>query len=159
MNRLHFVLGVTLIGTTLVGCQSADEPPPGVPLVDVMDATVSAESSSESANVTAVANESEPSKSDAPVAAAFDPPFPHRTELFDPPRGGQSMIRRDDEHGDTIELKGFVDVDGPQVVLAIDGIISPIPEGGERFGVQVISIHPPSVVLQRGRSRWTASLE
>jgi hypothetical protein len=44
-------------------------------------------------------------------------------------------------------------------VLAIDGVISPIPEGGEKFGVQVISINPPHVVLQRGRSRWTASLE
>jgi hypothetical protein len=92
--------------------------------------------------------------------AEFDPPFPARTELFAPPRGaGQGTVRRDEEHGETIELKGFVDVNGPQVVLAIDGVISPIPEGGEKYGVQVISINPPQVVLQRGRSRWTASLE
>jgi hypothetical protein len=44
-------------------------------------------------------------------------------------------------------------------VLSIDGVISPVGEGGEKYGVQVISIQPPSVVLQRGRSRWTATLE
>jgi len=54
-------------------------------------------------------------------------------------------------------LKGFVNVDEPRVVLSIDGVISPIPEGGEKYGVQVISIQPPKAVLQRGRSRWTAT--
>jgi hypothetical protein len=68
-------------------------------------------------------------------------------------------MRRDDEHGDTIELKGFVNVNGPQAVLSIDGVLSPIPAGGEKYGVQVISINPPQAVLQRGRNRWTASVE
>ena len=69
------------------------------------------------------------------------------------------MIRQGDQSGETVELKGFVNVDEPRVVLSIDGVIAPIPEGGEKYGVQVISIQPPSVVLQRGRSRWTATLE
>jgi hypothetical protein len=94
-----------------------------------------------------------------PVAKNFTPPFPDRADLFEPPHNSASVAHREEEHGSTVELKGFVNVNGEQVVLAIDGVISPIPEGGEKYGVQVISIKPPSVVLQRGRSRWTASLE
>src|SRR3970282_142492 len=90
--------------------------------------------------------------------AAFSPPFPERLELFEPPKRAQSTVKRDDEHGESVELKGFINVDQPRVVLSIDGVISPIAEGGEKYGVQVISIQPPSVVLQRGRSRWTATL-
>ena len=79
--------------------------------------------------------------------------------MFEPPKRAQGTVRRDDESGDTVELKGFINVDQPRVVLSIDGVISPIAEGGEKYGVQVISIQPPTVVLQRGRSRWTATLE
>jgi hypothetical protein len=93
------------------------------------------------------------------AAAAFTPPFPDRLELFEAPKRAQSTVRRDDEHGETVELKGFINVDQPRVVLSIDGVVSPVPEGGERYGVRVISIQPPSVVLQRGRNRWTATLE
>jgi hypothetical protein len=89
----------------------------------------------------------------------FSPPFPERTELFEPPKRAASNVRRDDEHGETVELKGFINVDRPRAVLSIDGVVSPVAEGGEKYGVQVISIQPPSVVLQRGRSRWTATLE
>src|SRR5262245_46593053 len=100
------------------------------------------------------------SQKDAPTPATqFSPPFPDRTELFEPPKRASSSVRRDEEHGESVELKGFITVDKPRAVLSIDGVISPIPEGGEKYGVQVISIQPPSVVLQRGRSRWTATLE
>ena len=91
--------------------------------------------------------------------AAFTPPFPDRLELFEPPKRAQSTVRRDDEHGETVELKGFINVDQPRVILSIDGVISPVAEGGEKYGVTVIAIQPPSVVLQRGRNRWTATLE
>jgi hypothetical protein len=89
----------------------------------------------------------------------FTPPFPDRIDLFEPPKRAQSTVRRDDEVGATVELKGFINVDEPRVVLSIDGVIAPIPEGGEKYGVQVISIDPPAAVLQRGRTRWTAKLE
>ena len=145
---------LALVCVAVAGCQSADDVAPVV-------ATPVTNAGTEASASPAAADEADGTATPAAVAAAasFDPPFPHRTELFAPPRGGQSMVRRDEEHGETVELKGFVNVNGPQVVLAIDGVLSPIPEGGEKYGVQVISIHPPSVVLQRGRSRWTASLE
>jgi hypothetical protein len=79
--------------------------------------------------------------------------------MFEPPKRDKSTVRRDDEHGQSVELKGFINVDQPRVVLSIDGVITAIPEGGEKYGVQVISIQPPKVVLQRGRSRWPATLE
>jgi hypothetical protein len=99
------------------------------------------------------------SKQTTSQAAPFTPPFPDRLELFEAPKRAQSTVKRDDEHGATVELKGFINVDEPRVVLSIDGVVSPVAEGGEKYGVQVISIQPPSVVLQRGRNRWTATLE
>jgi hypothetical protein len=102
----------------------------------------------------------EPMSPTAALASAeFVPPFPDRLELFEPPKRAQSTVRRDDESGNTVELKGFINVNGPRAVLSIDGVIAPIAEGGEKYGVQVISIDVPTVVLQRGRSRWTASLD
>jgi hypothetical protein len=91
--------------------------------------------------------------------ASFSPPFPDRQELFEPPKRAQSAVRQNDIEGQSIELKGFVNVDKPRVLLSIDGVITPIAEGDERYGVLVRSIQPPSVVLERGRSRWTATLE
>ena len=140
---------VTVIGLLAAGCQSAEEP-----AATAVTATIAQPTSTDSP-----AEHSPTPATSAAAVAEFHPPFPGRTELFAPPRGGQTTVRRDDEHGDTIELKGFLNVDGPQVVLSIDGVLSPIPEGGEKYGVQVISINPPQAVLQRGRSRWTASLE
>jgi hypothetical protein len=155
----------SLVGLLTVGCRPAEEQamtaiaapeinaleidPPAIDAVE-LDATVAAPSPSDNPPATDVA---------AAAADEFDPPFPGRTELFAPPRRGPSTIRRDDEHGGSIELKGFVNVDGPRAVLSIDGVLSPIPAGGEKYGVQVISINPPQAVLQRGRNRWTASVE
>jgi hypothetical protein len=88
----------------------------------------------------------------------FTPPFPERHDMF-AVKQAQGNVRRDDEKGESVELKGFINVDEPRVILSIDGVISPVPEGGEKYGVQVLSITPPSVVLKRGRDRWTAKLE
>jgi hypothetical protein len=94
-----------------------------------------------------------------PPVVEFKPPFPERTDLFEAPKRDLSTVRHDDEHGQSVELKGFVNVDGPCVVLSIDGVISSVPEGSEKNGVKVISIQPPNAVLQRGRNRWPVSLE
>ena len=147
------------LGVLLAGCQSADTKSTSKKPAAGTQSAQTKPASKTGVNDSTAPHDGKPTANKPVVAATFDPPFPHRTELFEPPRGGQGTVRRDEEHGETIELKGFVDVDGPQVILSIDGVLSPIPAGGERYGVQVISIHPPSVVLQRGRNRWTASLE
>jgi hypothetical protein len=141
---------------TLIGCQSAEEasstvaPSAPAPLVAAAPA--------EAKNAKAPTPVLEGPKEAAAKTAEFNPPFPER-ELFEPPKGAQSAVRRDEEHGQTVELKGFITVDQPKAILSIDGTISPIPEGGEKYGVKVISIQPPKALLQRGRNRWTATLD
>jgi hypothetical protein len=139
-----------------IGCQSSEEPAstaaPSAPAAPVAAAPVEPKSPKAPTPVL------DSPKEAAAKTAEFNPPFPER-ELFEPPKGAQSAVRRDEEHGQTVELKGFITVDQPKVILSIDGTISPIPEGGEKYGVKVISIQPPKALLQRGRNRWTATLD
>jgi hypothetical protein len=142
----------------VVGCQSAEKPAPVAAKSSKTTAT-NASSSTKTASAKSKTPTLANPKASSAHAAQFKPPFPDRTELFEPPKRAQNLVRRDDEHGQSVELKGFINVDKPRVVLSIDGVISPIPEGGEKYGVHVISIQPPKAVLQRGRNRWTATLE
>lgn len=87
----------------------------------------------------------------------FQPPYPDRVNLFlAPKREGRST--HNDQEG-AVELLGFVNVDRRRAVLMINGAVYPIAEGDSQFGIEVISIQPPGVVLQRGRQRWQATLE
>jgi hypothetical protein len=94
-----------------------------------------------------------------PAVAEYKPPFPDRVDLFVPPKRQGGMRLKEGESEDSVELLGFVDVDRPQVVLSVNGQVVPIAEGAAQYGVEVISIQPPKVVLQRGRQRWQASIE
>jgi hypothetical protein len=94
-----------------------------------------------------------------PTVAEYKPPFPERVDLFVPPKRQGGMRLKEGETEDAVELLGFVDVDRPQVVLSVNGQVVPIAEGATQYGVEVISIQPPKVVLQRGRQRWQASIE
>jgi hypothetical protein len=156
-TALHHLL-LLAVAVCAFGCQAESEALPEV--TAVVDAPATPTPITENADTRPAPEPelAEPKETTAPVAA-FTPPFPDRIELFEAPKRAQSNVRRDDEHGETVELKGFINVDQPRVILAIDGQVSPVAEGGEKYGVKVISIQPPSVVLQRGRSRWTATLE
>ena len=97
---------------------------------------------------------------DKPIQVAYEPPFPDRTNLFEAPkRQGSGRISSNGTKESAIELLGFVNVYGPEVVLSIDGLAATIAEGGSHAGIEVISIKPPAVFLQRGKQRWQASLE
>jgi hypothetical protein len=145
------------LGACLSGCQSSDD------AGEAVEATAAARTSTSAARPKPKSGGPASAKKEsetAPAAVAqFSPPFPERLELFEPPKRTQGTVRRNDELGETVELKGFITVDEPRVILSIDGVISSVPEGGEKYGVQVISIQPPTVVLQRGRDRWPATLE
>ena len=92
------------------------------------------------------------------TAATYQPPYPDRVELFlAPKRDGRRSTRNEQE--DAVELLGFVNVDHQRAVLMINGSVYPVAVGDSQFGVEVISIQPPAVVLQRGRQRWQATLE
>jgi hypothetical protein len=146
------------VAACAIGCQHDAEPLPETTAAVEAPPAVAATIDSPDDKPASEPELADPSEA-ANSVAAFTPPFPERLELFEAPKRAQSNVRRDDEHGETVELKGFINVDQPRVILAIDGQVSPVAEGGEKYGVKVIAIQPPSVVLQRGRNRWTATLE
>jgi hypothetical protein len=154
------ILASLLAGLALTGCGSTeDDPLTEATPAHAVDAEPSVPAGTPSADAKPATTSLAETAESTPPEHEFAPPFPERLELFQPPQRAQSMARRDDEHGETVELKGFIHVDEPRVVLSIDGVVSSLPQGGEKYGVQVISIEPPTVVLQRGRNRWPATLE
>jgi hypothetical protein len=140
------------------GCQSSDLPAVASPKVAAAASPKAVDGKTEPKGAQPANGKNGPNIGPAAVAL-FSPPFPDRDDLFEPPKRAKGAVRRNDELGATVELKGFINVDRPRVVLSIDGVISSLEEGGEKYGVQVISIQPPTVVLQRGRDRWPATLE
>jgi hypothetical protein len=159
MNQIaKLAIPLLSFGLGLFGCGRAEEPI--VEATPVVATQVNGAASPEPPAAARPANTPDVAESQkASAVVAFTPPFPQRTELFEPPQRASNAARRDDESGETVELKGFIHVDEPLVVLSIDGVISSIPEGGEKYGVQVISIEPPTVVLKRGGRPWPATLE
>jgi hypothetical protein len=155
------LIWLSLTALLVSGCRSAEEVPAGAEQgAEAAGAVAPVEAGpAETAVAPEPTGEQAAGSAQGVALDRFTPPFPDRTDPFEPPKRAEGMVRRGDNPGETVELKGFVNVDVPRVVLAIDGVIAPLPEGGEKYGVRVISIQPPTVVLQRGRSRWTASLE
>jgi len=96
---------------------------------------------------------------DAPPADNYTPPFPERVDLFVAPKRQGGGPATDGGSSGAVELNGFVNVDRLRAVLTIDGQMSNMAEGETQSGVEVISIQPPKVILQRGRQRWQATLE
>jgi hypothetical protein len=159
ISAKHMVASL-VAGLAVSGCGSVEE----TPIADAVPAPVAAvelttTTESPKANGEPATPELAESAQSPEPKQEFTPPFPDRLELFQPPQRAQSVARRDNEHGEMVELKGFIYVNEPRVVLSIDGVVSSLPEGGEKYGVEVISIEPPTVVLQRGRDRWPATLE
>lgn len=101
---------------------------------------------------------------DAPVAEVsepvYQPPYPERLELFAPPKQSSRVTKQSSGgSAESVVLLGFANLGTPSAVLSIDNVVRPISEGEQMNGVRVISISPPQAVLQRGRSRWTTSIE
>lgn len=119
------------------------------------------------ANAKAVTEATEQAANPETVAAVvatdesdYEPPFPGRADLFAPPKQGSRVAKqRTGDSSASVVLLGFAKLDTPRAVLAIDNRVHPMGEGEEWSGVRVISISPPQAVLQRGRSRWTASIQ
>ncbi len=162
MPKLRFnsmlVLGLAAL---LSGCGSTEEPAAkeAVVAAQPVKSTVAQPAPPKAPTKPAMAAELANSKVATAQKPMYNPPFPERADLFEPSKRAEKSARRGDEHGESVELKGFINVDQPQVVLSIDGVVSPVPEGGEKYGVQVIRIQPPSVDLRRNGRNWRATLE
>ncbi len=165
-----------LICASLLGCsQPVDKTPPvaeAPPIVTAVAAQEPVESlSTLAAAATAKPQAEEDGAADETIGttaqnqaaeapqAEYQPPFPDRLDLFVPPKRQGGVVFKEGGSEDAVELLGFVKLDDQQVVLSINGQVTPIYEGGSQYGIEVISIQPPKVVLQRGRQRWQASLE
>ena len=85
-------------------------------------------------------------------------PFPSRSTLFVPAKQVPGASSEPSSEG-SVQLRGLVDVGEPKAILDIEGAIALVAAGSEKYGVRVVSIDKRSVVLQRGSSSWTATLE
>lgn len=154
------------VALAAVGCsedtastpEAADQPA-ATPLAVAAARAQAASEAAEAASATAKRDKKPAAKTEAPKVA-YQPPFPDRIDLFSPPKHVSHTPRASSERSaDSVVLMGFANLDGPRVLLAIDGTVKPLADGEESSGVKVISIAPPQAVLQRGRSRWTASIQ
>lgn len=154
------------IGAAVAGCHWGESSsPPSEPVTPAAAAETPTQAepaeSVDSANAeqepaqTPRAEEAKPT-----TAAEFEPPYPQRINPFLTPKRSVANNRGNQNRDqDSIELLGFVNVGVQKVILSINGIVVPVPEGGTESGVEVISIQPPAVVLQSNRERWQATLE
>jgi hypothetical protein len=161
MPKLRFNLVLLCLAALVSGCSSKEETAAietmvaTQPAKAVIAAPVPPKATAKPAAVPELANP----RGTTAEKPNYNPPFPERVDLFEPSKRAEKSARRGDEHGESVELKGFINVDKPQVVLSIDGVVSPVAEGGEKYGVQVIRIQPPSVDLRRNGRNWRATLE
>lgn len=140
------------------------EPPPPSPVVPPLALGVDAASSVKSMDAQSPATTAEQAVAGAAQAAVeptapYEPPFPNRTDLFVAPKRAGGAAAGPASGDNAVLLMGFVRVDQAKAVLSINGEIAPMAAGESRYGVDVISIAPPNVVLQRGRQRWQTTLE
>jgi hypothetical protein len=140
-------IGSLLFGGLLVAiCGCASEAPPRPPEV---------------AAGIAAPNVAEVPSTSAPLETPeepFQPPYPNRTELFIPPDLTHFAHLPDRVDGPSVAVRGFMSLDGQRVVLEINGAVHILAEGEQEGGVEVVSIAPPRVVLQRRGERWTAQM-
>ena len=99
-------------------------------------------------------------RTNEPAWDPFEPPYPQRRDLFQPPKVRRSTTSGRGSRGGSqrVQLKGFVNLDGIRAILVVDGETNTVAVGDVRDGLEVISIQPPRVTLQRGRVRWTETL-
>ena len=91
----------------------------------------------------------------------YEPPYPDRNQLFQSPRVRRSSLAgRGTRHSaQRVQLRGFVNLDGIRAILIVNGETNSMAAGDVSDGIEVISINPPRVTLQRSRVRWTETLQ
>lgn len=153
-----------LLLVTVAGCGTADPAPETAavvpPVVPVTLKPQLLDSASLPPELTAEPRaEPDPPVTSETAEEPFEPPYPNRENLFLAPKRTSTHAQTSGSTNQTIDLLGFANVDRPKVILSINGQVVPISEGEQQAGIEVISIQPPAVVLQRDRERWQATLE
>lgn len=164
LTQIRF-LAVALFGILFVGCGTADVTTPAKvakvsepkPKADVPQKAADKVENAEKAQPSEPSSTTSETVAEAP--AEFEPPYPNRENLFLAPKRNAATKKHVGSTDQAIELLGFANVNGPRVILSINGNVTPLSEGSQEAGIEVISIQPPAVVLQRDRERWQATLE
>jgi hypothetical protein len=124
-------------------------------------ATDTATNSPQSSAADATTDSAADSTAGEAPADKFDLPYPDRSQLFQSPKVRRSAVakRGTQENSQRVRLKGFVNLDGIRAILVVNGETTSLAAGDKSQGIEVISIKPPRVTLQRGRVRWTESIQ
>jgi hypothetical protein len=164
-SRFHFTI---LLVASLCGCGTGDPPAETAAIAPATAPAKLQPQLLDEAPSPAAKNDAEPEKQETPPeksvvaeteAAEFEPPYPNRENLFLAPKRSSKHAKTPGSIEQTVELLGFANVEKQKVILSINGEVFPISEGEQQAGIEVISIQPPAVVLQRNRERWQATLE
>lgn len=142
-----------LVAILLVGCQAGEEP--------VSASVVAAPKPSAKTDEKPQPKVDEAQASREALRQAmvdYVAPFPSRKDMFVPPRIKKNSPGSRVAEGD-VQLKGLVNIDEPKAILDIEGATTLLAVGGEKYGVKVVSIDDHQVTLQRGPTRWIASLD
>jgi hypothetical protein len=144
VNDRHWHLGLLWIAPVIVACAGC-----GSSVVEKAEAPVNLDQSAEARPEDAAKVSEIPEE-----AAEFEPPFADRNEIFLPP--SETIVEDNPRRGGfrPLSLRGFVDVDGLQALIEMDGEINEVHEGDILSGIQVVRIAPPSVTLRRGQQEW-----
>lgn len=162
-NILKSIVCIAALSTLLMGCQDAALESENASSSSA--STTQAKAAGISTAPSAVTSAKKISKTEKnklkaeAITKEFKPPFANRTVIFSPPVNSVLKEKGQGDSSGSVALQGFAKVSEMRAVLKINGVVVPLGEGSEKFGVQVIAIQPPKVVLQRGRNRWTASIE
>lgn len=159
MMHCRWFCSMLLGGLGLLGCDMTRPTPES----DLPEFVQPAKADVVSEKAPAAATQAKSPPATASAEPEFAAPFPPRENPFTlPPRGPQPLVSKLPGVSETplrIELKGFVSLDATRAVLTIDGEIVSLGVGEEHRSVKVLTLAPPQVTLQRGRYRWTESLD
>lgn len=152
MNKLLTKLTLSSLTLMAGGCQQNEQPNVDAELVAPVDAKPAAEPAAEAGAAI------DPVKALREAMASYVAPFPERTNMFVPPKDAPRSSSAPLTEGD-VQLRGLVNVGEPRAILDIEGATALVGVGDEKFGVRVVSIDDRRVVLERGATQWTASLD
>ncbi len=90
--------------------------------------------------------------------AEFEPPYPQRLELFQPPRTDEPAAAQAQPRETEVQLKGFAQAGELKALLRIDGQLTALRVGQVVGSLELVSISPPQVTLRRDGRSWVESL-